>query len=235
MGWDFSSEDGGGEKVPELTLRKRQQIAELYGSSGLNTYEHQSEGYIFPFDTGRNAYEELKVSQAAATLSQAKNSKVIAAANEAYILPKTLKIESNSLNHSLNHSLKIIKFDYKISIKSTVILTFAWIPHQPDEYNPLEYEALNSPETSSISFECDPQINGCQNTITFQFNPSEYSHCIMSSLTSEFFPCLIHIYAHHAPKEHKQSENFIYWSFGDGMNSIKIEKNIIRNLDHNFK
>ena len=51
MGWDFSTNDGG-EKVPELTLQKRQQIARLYGSAGLNTYDHESEGFLFPFDRG---------------------------------------------------------------------------------------------------------------------------------------------------------------------------------------
>ena len=171
-----------------------------------------------------NAYEEQKSAQAAATLSSAKNSKVVAAVNEAYILPKTLKIESDKANFYL----KIIKFDYKISVRSTVMITFAWRPHKPDDFNPFEYESWISSKISSVSYNCDPTLNGVQNTISFPFNPVDYSSFEMNAITESFFPCLIHIYAQYASSDHKQSENLIYCSFGPTMDSIKIEKNIMK-------
>ena len=76
------------QKVPELSREQKQRIAQWYGASGLASYDHGYEGYILPYDRGTHAYEELKYAQAAATLGTAKNSKVVAATNEAYIIYK---------------------------------------------------------------------------------------------------------------------------------------------------
>ena len=141
-----------------------------------------------------------------------------------YILPKSLKIE----NDSNYYNCKVFKFDYKICVKSTVIITLACKPHIPDALNPFDYQACWSLDISSASYEWDPAVNGEQNTISYVFNPADFSTYSMNKITNEFYPCLIHIYAHYLPSDQKQNENFIYCSFGAGMNSVKIEKNLMR-------
>ena len=219
-----SSGSSSKQKVPELTREQKQRIAQWYGASGLTSYDHGTEGYILPYDRGSHAYEELKYAQAASTLNSAKNSKVVAASNEAYILPKSLKIE----NDTKYTNWKIIKFDYKIEVKSTVIITLACKPHIPDVSNPFDYQACNTLDISTASYQCDPAVNGQQNTISYVFNPSDFSTYSMNGISNEFYPWLIHIYAHYSPAERKQNENFIYCSFDVGMKSIKIEKNLMR-------
>jgi len=76
--------------------------------------------------------------------------------------------------------------------------------------NPFEYEPLASREFSCVSYECDPKVNGEQNTISFMYNSSDFSGYNMTSVTNKFYPCMIHIYGQYAPIENKQNENFIY-------------------------
>lgn len=113
-------------------------------------------------DGGYSAYEEVKDYEAAQKLSTAKNSQVKASTNDAYILPKTVKVEQD-LNYS---NWYILKFDYKISVKSVIVVTLACQPHTPDQSNPFEYECTVPSDVSSKSYEWDPAVHGAQNTIS---------------------------------------------------------------------
>lgn len=209
------------ERLPQLTPEQRQRIAQCYQNGGLQTYEHGHEGFLLPRDMGSQAYEEVKYAEAAQKLGSAKNSQVAAASNDAYLLPKTIKLENG-------HGTKTLKFDYKITMNATVRVTFAAQPHKPDSYNPFDYESTAPVEVASRSYECDLNANGAQNTISFEFNPSDFSSFPMDKYTGSFFPCLLHIYAHYPHGTQKQNENFIYLSFGYGMNSFNIERNVLR-------
>ena len=226
-----NSDSNEKERLPQLTPEQQQRLASMYGSSGLNSYEHPQVGYIVHRDMGQYAYEEIKQAEAAQKLGAAKTSTVAASSNDAYILPNTLKIE-NSPDYA---NCKVVKFDFKINVKATVVVTLACQPHKPDHSNPFEYETMSTPDLASKSYFCDPDVNGKQNTISFVFNPYDFNGYEMDKYSEKFYPCLIHIYAHYPHGTKKQNENFIYCSFGFGMNTIKIERNVIRKDGRSFE
>ena len=229
MGGNNSNEQ---ERVPQLSAEQKMKIAQCYQNNGVNSYDHPETGFIIHRDQGVNAYEEVKYAQVSHTIGNTKQSSVKASKNDAYIVPKSISIKKSQEYSNCN----VLSFNYKINVKSTVVVTFAAIPHQPDAQNPFEYETVVTPDLACKRYVCDPDVNGSENMISFNFNPTDFTHAhSMIQLSSEFFPCLIHIYAHYPSGTNRQNENFVYCSFDSQMASTRIERNVTRIDGKNYE